>query len=177
MQLKPLDTPERLVTAVGWLSQKNNYQWLDFGDGRQLVSPEWLKIAIQRGNLALRIFTSDGDDLPIGVVGLANVNRHFKTANFLIVLGDRTFAKQGYATRAGLAMLTIGFRDLGLRSIHTWIVDGNHSVHLARNLNFKPIGRQRQCHYIDGRPYDRLWFDVLASEHQELEDVRSQHIA
>ena len=177
MQLKPLDTPERLRTAVGWLSEKENYQWLDFGDGRQLVSPEWLKIAMQRGNLLLRIFTSDEEDLPIGLVGLANVNRHFKTANFLIVLGDRTFARKGYATRAGLEMFSIGFRDLGLHSIHTWVVDGNHSVHLARNLNFKPIGRQRQCHYIDGRPYDRLWFDVLASEHQELQDVRSQHIA
>src|ERR687891_617122 len=118
MQLKPLDTPELLRTAVGWLSQKENYQWLDFGDGRQQVSPEWLK-----------------------------------TANFLIVLGDRSYAKQGYATRAGLATLTLGFRELGLHAIHTWIVEGNHSVHLARNMNFKPIGRQRQCHYIDGQPY------------------------
>ena len=177
MQLKPLDTPELLRTAVGWLSQKENYQWLDFGDGRQQVSPEWLKIAMQRGTLVLRVFTSDLEDLPIGVVGLANVNRHFKTANFLIVLGDRSYAKQGYATRAGLATLTLGFRELGLHTIHTWIVEGNHSVHLARNMNFKPIGRQRQCHYIDGQPYDRLWFDVLASEHQECEDVRRQHIA
>ena len=177
MQLTPLDTPERLRIAVGWLSEKANYQWLDFGDGRQVVSPEWLKIAMQRGTLLLRMITSDGDDLPIGVVGLSNVNRNFKTANFLIVLGDRRFARQGYATRAGLEMLTIGFRDLGLQSIHTWIVEGNHSVHLARNMNFKPIGRQRQCHVIDGQPYDRLWFDVLASEHQETGNVRRQQIA
>jgi RimJ/RimL family protein N-acetyltransferase len=177
MQLKPLDSPPLLQLVAGWLSQKENYQWLDFGDGRQTVSPEWLKIAMQRGTLVLRVFTSDLDDQPIGVVGLASVNRNFKTAQFLIVVGDRTYAKQGYATRAGLAMLTIGFRELGLNSIHTWIVEGNHSVHLARNLNFKPIGRQRQCHFIDGRSYDRLWYDVLASEHQETADVRHQHIA
>ena len=177
MQLKPLDTPERLRTVVGWLSEKDNYQWLDFGDGRQTVSPEWLKIAMQRGTIVLRIFTSDGEDAPIGIVGLANVNRHFKTANFLIVLGDRAFAKQGYATRAGLEMLTLGFRELGLHAIHTWIVEHNHSTRLARHLNFKPIGRQRQCHYIDGHAYDRLWFDLLASEHEEIHDVRRQHIA
>lgn len=177
MQLKPLDSPELLQLVVGWLSQKENYQWLDFGDGRQQVSAEWLKIAMQRGTLVLRVFTSDVDDQPIGVVGLSSVNRNFKTAQFLIVVGDRTHARQGYATRAGLELLTIGFRDLGLNTIHTWIVDGNHSVHLARNLHFKPIGRQRQCHFIDGRPYDRLWYDVLASEHQETADVRHQHIA
>ena len=177
MQLKPLDSPELLQLVVGWLSQKENYQWLDFGDGRQQVSPEWLKIAMQRGTVCLRVITSDLDDVPIGVVGLSSVNRNFKTANFLIVIGERAYAKQGSATRAGLEMLTIAFRDLGLHSIHTWIAEGNHSVHLARNLNFKPIGRQRQCHYIDGRPYDRLWYDVLAAEHQEREDVRRQQIA
>ena len=177
MQLKPLDSPPLLQLAVEWLSQKENYQWLDFGDGRQQVTPEWLKIAMQRGTLCLRVFTADVDDRPIGLVGLSSVNRNFKTAQFLIVVGDRTYARQGYATRAGLAMLSLAFRDLGLQSIHTWIVDGNHSVHLARNLNFKPIGRQRQCHLIDGRPHDRLWFDVLATEHQETADVRHQHIA
>jgi RimJ/RimL family protein N-acetyltransferase len=170
MQLKPLDSPPLLQLAVGWLSQKENYQWLDFGDGRQLASPEWLKIAMQRGTLLLRVYTSDGDDKPIGVVGLSNINRHFKTANFFIVLGDRTYARQGYANRASTEMLTLGFRDLGLHSIHTWIVESNHSVRLARNINFKPIGRQRQCHYIDGRAYDRLWFDLLASEHEEILD-------
>ena len=178
MQLKPLDSPDLLQLAAGWLGQKENSQWLDFGDGRQTLSPEWLKIAMQRGTLLLRVFTTDEDDRPIGVVGLSNVNKHFKTGNFLIVLGDRSCAKQGYATRAGLALLTLAFGALGLQSIHTWIVEGNHSVHLARNLGFKPIGRQRQCHVIDGRPYDRLWFDVLASEHlEEKDDVRRQHIA
>ena len=74
-------------------------------------------------------------------------------------------------------MMTLGFRELGLDAIHTWIVDGNPSIHVARKVNFKPIGRQRQCHYIDGQPYDRLWFDLLAAEHEEFRDVRRQHIA
>jgi RimJ/RimL family protein N-acetyltransferase len=177
MQLKPLESPELIELAAAWLAEKDNYQWLDFGDGRQLVSPVWLKIAMQRGSLVLRLFTSDVDDQPIGITGLSNVNQHFKTGTFLIVLGDKSYAKQGYATRAGLATLALGFRDLGLQSIDTWIVDGNHSIHLARNMNFKPIGRQRQCHVIDGRAYDRLWFDVLASEYVETQDVRSQQIA
>ena len=29
----------------------------------------------------------------------------------------------------------------------------------------EPMGRQRRCHWIEGRVYDRLWFDLLASEH------------
>jgi RimJ/RimL family protein N-acetyltransferase len=156
----------RLVAA--WLSEKANYQWLDFGDGRQIATPEWLKISMQRGALVLRVFTSDDDDKPIGVVGLSNVNPHFKTATLWIVLGDKTQSGRGYASRATSQMLTLGFRELGLTAIQTWIVEHNPSVKVAARVNFKPIGRQRQCHLIDGRAYDRLWFDMLASEHKDV---------
>jgi len=176
MQLKPVDSAEMLQLVVAWLSQKENYQWLDFGDGRQMVSREWLKISMQRGTHVLRVFTSD-DDVAIGVTGFTNINTFFKTANVWVVLGDRTYAGQNYATRGISKMMTLGFQQLGFESIHTWIVDGNPSVNVARKVNFKPIGRQRRCHYIDGRPYDRLWFDVLASEHEEVSDVRPQLIA
>jgi RimJ/RimL family protein N-acetyltransferase len=173
MQLKPVDTPELIRLVSGWLAQKENYQWLDFGDGRQLVSAEWIKIAMQRGSYVLRVFTSDDEDTPIGVVGLSNVNPHFKTANVWVVLGERSHAGQGYASRATSRMLTLGFSELDLHSIHTWIVEHNPSIRVAQRVKFRPIGRQRQCHYIDGRPYDRLWFDLLASEHQEIEDARN----
>jgi RimJ/RimL family protein N-acetyltransferase len=174
MQLKPLDSPELIRLVAGWLAEKENYQWLDFGDGRQLVSPEWLKIAMQRGTMVLRVFTSDRDDTPIGVVALTNVNQHFKTALYWVVLGDRGYAGQGYASRATAAMLTLGFRELGLRAIHTWIVDGNPSIAVARRVKFRPFGTQRACHYIDGRAYDRLWFDLLASEHDAAEHDKNE---
>ena len=80
MKLKPIDSPELLELVAGWISQKENYQWLDFGDGKQIPSPAWLKIITQRPTEVLRVFTTDVDDVPIGVVGLTEVNWHFKTA-------------------------------------------------------------------------------------------------
>jgi RimJ/RimL family protein N-acetyltransferase len=68
--------------------------------------------------------------------------------------------------------LTLAFRDLGLRAINTWIVDRNPSLRSLQRLNFRFIGRQRQCHIIDGRPHDRLLFDLLAAEHRELDEER-----
>ena len=172
MKLKPLDSPELLELAAGWLAKKENYQWLEFGDGRQVISAAWLKIGLQRGTYVVRVFTADDDTTPIGVTGLTNINPHFKTANIWVVLGDRRYAGQGYASRGISKMLTVAFRELGLQAIHTWIVDGNPSVHVARHVHFRPIGRQRHCHYIDGRAHDRLWFDLLATEHEELPDAQ-----
>lgn len=171
MRLLPLDSPERLQLVAHWLAQKENYQWLDFGDGRQLVSAEWLKVGVQRGTYVLRLFTSDTDDTPIGVVGFSNINPYFKTASIWVVVGDKSFAARGQATRAASEMLSFGFEELGLRAVQTWIADGNQSQRIAKRLKFRLIGRQRQCHCVDGCVYDRLWFDLLASEHAENQDA------
>jgi len=74
-------------------------------------------------------------------------------------------------------MLSFGFKELGLGAIHTWIVEHNPSIRVAQQVRFRPIGRQRKCHYIDGRAYDRLWFDLLASEHEEVLDVERRRSA
>lgn len=169
VNLRPLDSPELIHLVAGWLARNENCQWLDFGDGRQALTPAWLKIMTQRKNTLLRVYTIDEPEIPIGVVGLEDINWSFRTARVWVVAGDKAFATRGYATRATSKMLTLAFRELGLHAINTWIVDGNPSIRVAERLNLRFIGRQRQCHYIDGRPYDRVWFDLLASEHREIE--------
>src|SRR5437773_1340574 len=141
VELRPLDSPALIQLAADWLAQKDNYQWLDFGDGRQIVSPEWLKIGMQRGTYVLRLFAAGSDEPPIGLVGLSNVNPHFKTANIWVVAGDKSYANRGYASYAASQMLTFAFNELGLRAIHTWIVEHNHSVRIAERLKFRFIGR------------------------------------
>src|SRR5205809_3823751 len=170
MPLKPIDTPELLRLVASWMARKENYQWLDFGGGKQILTPEWLKIMTQRETHVLRVFTAD-DGTPIGVVGLEDLNRHFKTARFWIVAGEKAFRFRGLATLAASQMLTFAFRDLGLHAVHSWVVEHNQSARMAERLHFTLIGRQRQCHAIDGRLYDQLWFDLLASEHEEIDHV------
>jgi RimJ/RimL family protein N-acetyltransferase len=168
MNLKPLDGPAVIELAAGWLAQKDNYQWLDFGAGRRVPTAAALKIMTQMETHVLRVFTSDEDDRPIGMVGLNNVDRTFKTASVWVLLGDRSYARQGYSTRALSKMLTLAFEELGLHAVTTWVVEHNPSIRLVEATNFRFIGRQRQCHYIDGKPFDRLLFDLLASEHKEI---------
>jgi RimJ/RimL family protein N-acetyltransferase len=172
MKLLPLDRPNLLQLAAGWLAQKENHQWLDFGNGRQLVTPALLKIMAQRETHFLRIYTSPRDDTPIGILGLNSVDRAFKTATFWGAAGDKSFRNRGYSTLASSKFLTLAFRDLHLRVINTWAAEHNPSLRTIERLGFRFLGRQRQCHYIDGRLYDRLLFDLLASEHRELDEAR-----
>ena len=171
VKLLPLERPDLLELVGRWLARKENYQWLDFGNGRQIATPALLKIMMQRDTHFLRAYT-DADGTPIGVVGLNSVERAFKTATFWGSSGEKSFRARGYGSLAASKFLTLGFRDLGLHAIDTWAVDGNPSLKVIKRLGFRFIGRQRQCHYIDGRAYDRLRFDLLVHEHRELDEER-----
>jgi RimJ/RimL family protein N-acetyltransferase len=172
MKLLPLDTPEILELAAGWLARKENHQWLDFGNGRQVVTPALLKIMAQRETHFIRMYTWGDDDAPIGIAGLNNVDRSSGTATLWAVAGEKSFSLRGYVSLATSKFLTLAFRELGLRAINTWIVDRNPSLRSLQRLNFRFIGRLRQSHVIDGRLHDRLLFDLLATEHKELDEER-----
>lgn len=172
MKLLPLDAPALIELAAGWLAGKDNHQWLDFGDGRQVITPALLKIMTQRDAHFIRLYTGDRDDVPIGIVGLNGVNRAFGSATLWAVAGDKSFGNRGYVSLATSKFLTLAFRQLGLHSVNTWIVDSNSSLRSLERLGFCYVGRQRQCHMINGRLHDRLLFDLLAGEHEELGEER-----
>lgn len=167
MTLLPLDTPERIALAAQWLAQKENYQWLDFGNGGEAISPMLLKIMAQRDAHFLRLYTAP-DGTPIGIAALNNVDRRFRSAVFWGAAGDKSFRSRGWGTLAGSKFLTLAFRELGLNVIQTWVAEGNPSQRLVERLGFRFVGRQRQCHAIDGRPCGRLLYDLLAAEHREI---------
>jgi RimJ/RimL family protein N-acetyltransferase len=170
MQLMPISTPELASLVAAWLAEKRNSQWLDFGNGVQSPSAASLRVMAQKDAHVLRVFTDDERAMPIGVVGLSNVDRHFKTATVWIALGEKRFSTKGYAIRAGVEILALGFAQFGLQAVNAWAVERNHaSVRILERLKFRPVGRQRRCHTIDGQVYDRLWYDMLASEFERVE--------
>lgn len=177
MKLLPLDTPQLIELVAGWLAQKENYQWLNFGGGRQIVSPALLKVMAQRDAHFLRVYTADEDDHPIGIAALNDVDPINGTATLWGATGDKSFRNRGYATYAGSKFLSLAFQELGLQTINTWVVETNPSLRVVERLNFRFIGRQRRCHCIDGRMYDRLFFDLLAQEHREIGEERPARIS
>lgn len=168
MNLGPLDTPELIELVASWLARKDIYQWFDFGEGRQIVTPALLKVMTQRSTHFIRAYTND-DGTPIGVVALNGVDLRQGTGTLWGATGNTDFRSRGYATFAASRLLSLAFGELGLRSVNTWLVEHNPSARVIERLNFRYMGRLRQSHCIDGRVYDRLWFDLLASEHRELQ--------
>src|SRR5207237_8652151 len=86
MKLLPLDNPELIELVASWLGREENYKWLDFGNGILAPTAVSLKVMTQRDLHVLRVFTPDDSDLPVGVVGLSNVDRRFITAGTLLAV-------------------------------------------------------------------------------------------
>jgi RimJ/RimL family protein N-acetyltransferase len=167
MELIPLESQGLIERAAGWLAEKRNRQWLDAGTGGQQLGPVALKLMSRSDSHILRAFTADDTGEAIGLAALTSVNRDFRSALLWALLGDRNYAAQGYVFRATSAMLTLGFSRYGLECINAWAVECNHaSLRMLKKLNFKPIGRQRSCHYIDGQPFDRLLFELQSNDHR-----------
>jgi len=174
MELIPLESQALIEQAAGWLAEKRNRQWLDSGSGGQQLGPVALKVMSRGDGHILRAFTSDETGEAIGLVALSSVNRDFRSALLWALLGDRRYAAKGYVFRATSAMLTLGFAEYGLECISAWAVECNHaSLRILKKLNFKPIGRQRDCHYIDGHPFDRLLFELQSSDHRMKPELAS----
>jgi RimJ/RimL family protein N-acetyltransferase len=171
MKLLPLDRPELLVLVASWLDRPENRQWLNFASG-QAVTPALVRIMAQRESHFLRVYTSDGDDVPVGVLGLNSIDRAFRTATFWGASGDKSFRNRGYSTLGSSKLLALAFGELGLHAINTWVVDHNPSLRIIERLGFRFIGRQRQCHDIEGRLCDRLLFDLLSTEFHELDEAQ-----
>jgi len=170
VKLRPLDSTDLLELASHWLARKENYQWLDFGGGKQIVTPALLKIMTQRDTHFLRVYAAE-DDRPIGILGLNNVDRAAGSGTLWCVTGESEYRNRGYATFACSQFLTLAFRELGLRTVNTWAVEGSPFSSVLKRLNFRYYGRRRQCHLVDGRVHDRLYFDLLANEHREVSEL------
>jgi RimJ/RimL family protein N-acetyltransferase len=166
MKLVPVQDPQLVERVASWLADPENCKWLDFAGG-QRVTPLLVKIMSQRDTHFLRVSLNE-DDVPIGVAGLNNIDRNAGTATFWGVTGEKSFRRHGYATLAWSKFLTLAFRELNLHVIDTWVVETNPSRRIVERLGFRHVGRQRECHRMDGRLYSRELYDLLASEHREL---------
>lgn len=170
MKLRSLKIDD-IATVSNWLSDQDNYKWLDFGNGVQKIGAPTLKMMMQRKIHEMRLYTTDNKDEPMGLVALSNINTVFKSAVIWCILGNKKAARKNYTSRAVGKMIEIGFDKIKLHSIYAWTLEHNAGgKKIIEQNNFNYIGRRRQCHFIDGKAYDRLLYDLLKSEYKKEEN-------
>jgi RimJ/RimL family protein N-acetyltransferase len=163
--VRPLD-PHDLDRVGDWLSLEENYQWLDFGAGVQILSSLALAAMIKRDLHDLVVFGIGDEVEPVGLVGVSNIAPMFGSGTLWYILGDKSYEGRGYTSQAVRCMLDRAFGTLGLTSVNAWAVATNiGSIRVLEKCGFQRIGHQRKCHCIGESLIGRILFDKLADEH------------
>lgn len=113
---------------------------------------------------AFLIVVKDNDTM-IGTVALEKINHINRTATLGIFIGDKEYRNKGYGTEAINLILDYGFNYLNLNNIELAVMEFNErAIKCYNKCGFKEYGRRRKCKYINGKYYDSIYMDILASE-------------
>lgn len=102
---------------------------------------------------------------PIGGVDLHEIDIRHRTAEVGIMIGEADARGKGYGTEATRLICDFGFNSLGLHSISLMTFEWNIAGQKAyEKAGFKEFGRRRESRWFNGRYWDDIWYDLLASE-------------
>jgi RimJ/RimL family protein N-acetyltransferase len=106
------------------------------------------------------------DRQPIGTTYLTGIDHCHRRAEFGILIGEAIHRGQGYGTEATRLMLTYAFTALDLHSVMLTVYEYNLAGRRAyASAGFRETARRRQGHWHDGRFWDEIVMDCLATEY------------
>jgi diamine N-acetyltransferase len=124
---------------------------------------------VEEHPLLIQIYTDEGW-LPIGNIGLHNLNWISREAEVGIVIGEKQFWSQGYGADAMRLMLRHAFNHLNLNRVFLHVYSNNpRAVRSYEKAGFVHEGRLRQAQYREGQYVDILVMSVLRSEWKDQE--------
>lgn len=137
--------------------------------GRFPNSPErmasyYQHIATSRSDLVLAI-VENASRLHVGNISLQSISWIDRTAEYAIIIGERSAWGKGVGIEASRLIVEHGFRELNLNRIYCGTAADNLGMQgIARRLGMKEEGRRRQAAYKRGAYRDVIEYGLLRSE-------------
>ena len=105
----------------------------------------------------------------IGNIGLNDVDFLHRTAELGIIIGNKTYWKQGYCKEAIELLLDFTFNILNIKNVYLKVYEFNvPGIKLYEKVGFKIAGRLRKALEINGNRYDLILMDILAEEYKSV---------
>jgi RimJ/RimL family protein N-acetyltransferase len=167
--LRAIEPEDHKISVKWW----NDREITDSLGGNQFyVSAERERLNMEKAalndkvNLKLAVCTSD-KDVFIGTVNLTGIDHVNKSAEFSILIGDKSYWNKGLATKASKLMLTHGFDELKLERIMLTVLESNTNAQkLYISLGFTKEGIIRNGVFKNGEYHNSIMFSILQNEYK-----------
>ena len=117
-----------------------------------------------RSEALFTIFLRDTGE-PIGNTGLHNIDHEHGTANFGIVIGEKSAWNRGCGTEATALLLRYGFDVLGLENIMLEVYGTNPGgIRAYEKAGFRPIGIRRSAFRLGRERADIFLMDATPAD-------------
>mgnify|MGYP000294716975 CR=1 FL=1 len=173
----PIVNFEGELVALGPLRREHvrlYLRWInDFGTTRTLAVPcgpmtlERETAWYEKAALEPHSFTiyERATGRPIGNCGLHGVDWPNRSTTVGIMIGEPDARGRGYGTEAMRLLLDYAFTVLGLHSAMLNVYEFNPVARRSyEKVGFREIGRRRESRRFNGRFWDEIHMDILASE-------------
>ena len=165
-------SPLNIEDAEKYVEWFNDFKTSD-GTGRSSsimtleAEREWLENAIKKEEFNFSIVNLENDVL-IGNCGISSINHVSRIGTVGIFIGEEKNRSNGYGTEALKLLLDYGFNYLNLNNIMLTVKSFNErAITCYKKVGFKEIGRRRESYFLNGKYYDDIYMDILASEFKE----------
>ncbi len=145
-----------------WKNDENTYMYLGGGFMPTSIDyqEKYLELMIDTSGKDKRFIICDNDDLPIGMVGLYNINWINRTCEIGVYIGDKKALSKGYGKEACLLVERFAKEYINLRKIKLSVVsDNKNALRMWHSLEYKKVGE-----YIDERFIKGTYRNLIVME-------------
>jgi diamine N-acetyltransferase len=158
---------EYLPLYLRWINDFNTAGNLAFQPSPVTHEQEttWFdRVATAEGQSHFTIFER-ASDRPIGNCGVQGISPLHRRAEVGIMIGEPAVRGKGYGTEAMRLLLDYAFTALNMHSVMLTVYEYNHPARRSyEKAGFQEIGRRREARWHNGRFWDEILMDILASD-------------
>ncbi|SFM98493.1 Protein N-acetyltransferase, RimJ/RimL family [Formivibrio citricus] len=170
LYLRPLESEDADGPYPSWLNDQeicsgNSHHVLPYS--RDAARDYIRSLVAHRDQLTLAIVLREGQQ-HVGNIALQKWDRLGRSAEFAILLGERSCWGTGIGFEAAKLVLTHGFTAMNLHRIHCGtFADNAGMIALAKKLGMSEEGRRREAVFKDGQFVDVVEFGLLKNEYKQ----------
>lgn len=174
LYLRPLEPAQDNHLYATWMNDEEIRRYFSIYPTSDARGKERIEQLYRDGKHIIFGVALKSDNRLIGLVGLKDINNVNQSAEFYVIIGDRSAWFKGYGTEATRLMLRYGFMELNLNRIQTQDMEENVGGWRAdEKAGMKYEGTLRQAILRFGKYHDVRIYSILRSEYLENNNYTS----